>query len=624
SSEELHRLGVVTRDTMSMSVARYYRGVLFLNENYLDSALFHFRVAMRYFMSQEDSLWMAKSYHAVAHCYHNSSVEFAISNYLDASKLYELIGDELGLASVYEDVADIYISDGEYLKGLLNLQRAERLNHKNNINCDAHLFFELGKSHFEVQEYHTALDYFMRSKTCSEVDESRRIETFIWISRIQRKLEKIEESSLYLDSAHFEMSKIPNYDSSFYHLEKGNLLVAKSQFAQAKVAYKISFNSFKDNKNIKETIKVLRKLAALEKRSQNLRKSIEYMELAETYGDSLYHDQDQAYKVSLESKHELQAMEREINYLEKQNELEVEELKGVRRLVAFSWGLLALMAIIIFLIYNFYRIKRNAATSLQVQKAIVEKQNKRIISSINYAKHIQESILPDIRTWESYFPDFFVLYEPKDIVSGDFYWSTGIGDDIFISAIDCTGHGVPGAFLSLISNNFINEIIKHEGNHDTDNILAVMHDYLADYWSNNNERSYDGMDISIIRYNKKTKLLEFSGSMHQLYIIKGKDIKVLQGDYISIGQKSQAKVQFTKQNIQLYGDEMLYMFTDGYMEQFGGLKKKKMGGKMFKLYLLEISKYSCSEQRALLLNKFESWRGPREQNDDLTILGLRI
>lgn len=260
---------------------------------------------------------------------------------------------------------------------------------------------------------------------------------------------------------------------------------------------------------------------------------------------------------------------------------------------------------------------------LQQQKQTIERKNANINDSINYALKIQSSLLPSVGAFSTLFDDFFILYRPKDIVSGDFYWMEEIGDDIYVAVADCTGHGVPGAMVSVICSNALNRVVKEMRKRNTGEILDHVTDVVTDYFSKGDHRMYDGMDIAFCRINKKTLVLEYSGANNPLYIVSNNDLQSLPSSRQPIGEYPNRK-KFESTELQLKPGDQVYMFSDGYADQFGGPAGKKFRSQTFRELIKSSADLPMNEQRDLLDKRFNDWRDELDQVDDVCVVGIRI
>jgi ligand-binding sensor domain-containing protein/serine phosphatase RsbU (regulator of sigma subunit) len=259
------------------------------------------------------------------------------------------------------------------------------------------------------------------------------------------------------------------------------------------------------------------------------------------------------------------------------------------------------------------------------QKEELAQKNKDITDSIRYAKRIQVAIMPP----EVPFDDTFILFRPKDIVSGDFYWIEVVGDKEFFAAVDCTGHGVPGAFMSIIGSNSLNKIVREQGIHQPDKIMNKLNEeVIVSLQSQDSEGGaiYDGMDMALVCYDKKSGELEYSGAYNPLVIIRNGDIIEVKADRFSIGRSSSVgeKKTFTNHKMKMEKGDTIFIFSDGYADQFGGETGKKFKAKPMKELFLAINDKNIQEQKEILNNTFDAWRGDIDQVDDVIIIGRKF
>lgn len=268
---------------------------------------------------------------------------------------------------------------------------------------------------------------------------------------------------------------------------------------------------------------------------------------------------------------------------------------------------------------------RERTAELREQKDIIEEKNKHITDSIVYAKRIQDATLPSIGKVRNYLNDSFVLFKPKDIVSGDFYWIEEVDDIILFSVVDCTGHGVPGAFLSLIGHNSLNQIVNELGITQPADILYELDKIVYRTLQNNLEKTNikDGMDMSIVAFNKVTNQLTFSGAFNPLYLIIDGELIEIKGDKIAIGS-GQTEQHYRNHQIQLKKGDCLYLFSDGYADQFGGPKGKKFKYAKFKELLIQFHEQPMMRQHDILDMTIDDWQGDLEQLDDVCVIGMRV
>lgn len=255
-------------------------------------------------------------------------------------------------------------------------------------------------------------------------------------------------------------------------------------------------------------------------------------------------------------------------------------------------------------------------------KIEIERKHKEITDSINYAKRIQVAILKDTDYVSPHLPEHFVLFKPRDVVSGDFYWTHEKENDWYVAAIDCTGHGVPGAFLTMLGSAFLNEICSVADLLTPAEVLNRLRDKIIKELSGQGEIK-DGMDLSLCKINLKTKEMQWAGANNPLWYIQNGEMKDITADKQPIGIYEIMK-PFTNHTIQLAKGDSVYLFTDGYADQFGGPKEKKFKYKPLQESLKEMSPLSMAEQKEKLNETFENWKGKLEQTDDVCVVGIRV
>ncbi len=259
------------------------------------------------------------------------------------------------------------------------------------------------------------------------------------------------------------------------------------------------------------------------------------------------------------------------------------------------------------------------------QKDIIEKKNQDIFSSINYAKRIQEAILPRQDRIRHHFPDFFVLFKPRDIVSGDFYWYAEKEDKYIFTAADCTGHGVPGAFMSMLGSAFLGQIVNEKGITRPDLILNELHLLIREALKQAESRNRDGMDMALCVYDPATQILEFAGAKNPLVYIQDNQIHQIKGDRAPIGgEQKEAERRFTRHHIHINRPTHLFLFSDGFSDQFGGPENKKFMIKNLRQLFLDIHQKPLAEQHDHLDQVYEEWKGKENATDDVLVLGMRL
>jgi len=271
------------------------------------------------------------------------------------------------------------------------------------------------------------------------------------------------------------------------------------------------------------------------------------------------------------------------------------------------------------------KLLTRAFNQIETQRNEIELKNLSITDSIKYAKRIQNSILPSDEKIKEILNEAFVFYQPKDIVSGDFYWIDKIGDEIIFSVIDCTGHGVPGAFVSLIAYNALNKVIIENQTTKPSEILEQIDQIIIESFSNEGKSVRDGMDMGICSWNTKTNILQFSGAYHSLFICKDNELEEIKGNRESIGYSLyKEKVSFVNHTVSIKKGMQVFLSSDGFPDQFGGAKGKKLKWKGFKEQILIASKLPSEKQLIHLQSFFTDWQTDLEQVDDVCVIGVGL
>ncbi|OFY73382.1 MAG: hypothetical protein A2265_03745 [Bacteroidetes bacterium RIFOXYA12_FULL_33_9] len=306
-----------------------------------------------------------------------------------------------------------------------------------------------------------------------------------------------------------------------------------------------------------------------------------------------------------------------------------------------KWAYVLIILIVVGSIYYFIEVrtrklkaanhilreKQSAALEIARQKEELTVKNKNITDSINYAKRIQEAMMPSEYLFNKLLPESFILYKPKDIVSGDFYWITEKNNKIFVAAVDCTGHGVPGAFMSIIGFDLLRNITKEQGVEEPAQILNLLNEGVTETFVKNadNQQVKDGMDIALCVYDKENSVVEFAGALNPFFLIRDNDIISIRGNRFSVGMVDKGvQHKFEKHVIPVKEGDVIYIFSDGYADQFGGPFGKKFKYSRFRQLLLTVHSLPMRKQKAFLDENIISWMGELEQVDDILVIGFRI
>lgn len=534
------------------------------------------------------------------------------TGYFEEAKVYFrksyknlLTKDEVYASWSMNNLATSMTSLGEYDSAIFFFEKSLEIKLRNNdVYGASYTYNDLGSLYYQKKDYDKALNYYLQALESKEGLEGISKETL---------------SNTHLDISRMYYLK-KNYLSAIFHAELGleNALVCASITYQTE-AYRLLADSYYKSANYKLGFEMLDAFITTQ---DSLQKSL--------YNENL---------ADLRTKYNTDQKQKEIELLNTSNklsQLETEQAnKKTQTVTLYLVAALVIIALATFLGISLFRSnkQKNATNALlqktndevRHQKELVDEKNKEIVDSINYAKRIQTAILPPARMVAKFLPESFILYKPKDIVAGDFYWLETKNDRVLFAAADCTGHGVPGAMVSVICNNGLNRSVREHGIIDPGKILDKTREIVIQEFEKSDDEVRDGMDISLCSLSLADLTLEWSGANNPLWIIRKDEttIEELKPNKQPIGKYGEAK-NFDTHKLKLSQGDCIYIFTDGYQDQFGGDKGKKFKASSLKELLLSICKKPMSEQKNVLDKTIENWRGKLEQIDDICVIGVRI
>ncbi|MCB8994379.1 MAG: tetratricopeptide repeat protein [Bacteroidales bacterium] len=418
-------------------------------------------------------------------------------------------------------------------------------------------------------------------------DQDQQVAIYISMGQLYRYEGRYDNAIDYLNRARAIASKI----NMKTHLQ--TIADNLSQVYELKGDYKLALDNYKISTQLNDTIK-----------SEAGQKLISEMQV----------------------KYETDAKEKENQLLRKDQVINESRLKQQRfAIYLFSFVILAIAFFVILLIRQNNQ-KKKANAELAKRNALITEQKKEITDSIQYASRIQNAILPPPELITRLIPQHFIIYRPRDIVSGDYYWITEKGPKIYIMAADCTGHGVPGAFMSMLGVAFLNEIVSKHVEITANELLNELRKQVIEslHQTGREGENQDGMDVALYIIDRKEMKLEYSGANNSLFIFRGEEFIELKADKMPIGIHRLADTSFTNYKIDIQKNDMIYSFSDGYPDQFGGPQGKKLMIKNFKKTLQEICDKPLSEQKQILDKTLDDWMAGTHQIDDILVMGVKI
>ena len=599
-------LSLYKKNKNNIGIAECYEGlgkVAYKNEE-IDAALTHFSEALKLFEKEKYKNALPGLYINIGLLYDEvTNYKQALDFYNKALRLAQEIKDEVAEASCYTNIGGIYATQGKHSLAISYLEKALILKEKaGNKKGMALTLNNLGAVYYQLEDLDKALEQFQKAYDIYiEINDGKSI--FPACNNI-----------------------------GTINLEKGN-------YDKALIYFNKAYDLAKARESVADKILCLENLTLLYKQLGKTSQALDYSMECSSLKDTLYNKEQTSITAEMQTRFATEKKQQENEILN----LQVKSESFVKTIFIIAAGLLLVIA---FFIFRGLRQKQKANIALEEknkiieeqkqtvehQKHIVEEQNKDITDSIRYAERIQTAILPPDKQWHTVFPQSFVFYNPKDILSGDFYWIEQKGDLVFVAAADCTGHGVPGALISIVNYNLLNKaVLEKDLNNPADILNYVNHQLTLALHQTFQESSVkDGMDISLCVLNTKTLELNYSGANNPIYIIhqiENAETSILEvkADKFPVGAFVDEQVQsFTSKQIQLQKNDLVYLFSDGFADQFGGDKGKKFKYKQLKDILLENQNLSMIEQRSILENSFINWKGKLEQVDDVLVIGIRV
>ena len=596
-----------------------------------------------------------------------------------ALALYEELGDDQLVVNLQSNMGAIYLTTGKFVEAmelfLPALKKAEELNDSTRIST---LLLNIGVIYSESPgTYDEALIYYRRAIEMGEALGDLDVTGVgtLNLGEIYVEKEEYDSALYYFDKSLTILTS--GIDIAYVLNLKASVYSEKGEYSKALTFHRDALDLARKENGQRETVGILLGMASTYENLKNPTKAIEYYKEAEAIAEeiglneelsgtyeglannyaeiedypnayknlSLKNDiEDIIYVIESENKvselmnsYQMEKKQNEIALLEQQQEIE-QLLTKRQKAISIVIGVFGLLILAMAVgIYNRMRFIRKTNQKINKQKEL-------ITDSITYAQRIQSAILPSAEKLEELLPEHFVLFKPKDIVSGDFYWIKEVQDHLIIVGADCTGHGVPGAFMSMLGITMFNDLIGDDCYDAPGAILDRLREKVKEMLvqQGNSDEQKDGMDLAIAIFNKTTREMHFSGANNPLYIIRKKSVpeqkdlepyaSIDNGDYRLFEIKGDKQpigthweeTPFRTTSVYLKEQDSFYMFSDGYIDQFGGIDRKKFKSMNFKKLLLSVQEEGMDIQRQTLEQTYDQWRGDYEQIDDIIILGVKV
>lgn len=637
----------------------------------------HLEKAIEIYKKTGDKNGMAQAFNSLGIVYKNlGQFDKSVKCYMETLKiLEENYEDSSKIASSYINLGNIYYYSGNLDKALEYYQKAndmyQILGEKERIALS---IGNIGFIYAETKEYKKSIEHFLTSlkiyqETSNKKEIARTLNNIGELYASIKNYDKAKENIKQAIAAYSELN-----DKEGLAMSLGALGEIYNETGDYNTGLDYFKKALKTARNIGAIIRIkdcYKGLANSYVFMEDYKSAYEYHLLYSQLKDSLFNEKSTKIIAEMQTKYETVKKEKEIELLSKDNKMKSlqlakkEEVAKKQKIIIWSVvsGLLLVLSLAI-IIFRSYKQKQKAnqllaaqneeinvqKEEISAQRDMLEEKNKGITDSIHYAVRIQNAILPKEELINEYLPESFVLYKPKDIISGDFYFLARVNQYTIIAAVDCTGHGVPGAFMSLIGNDFLNQIVLDKHITNSAKALIKLDEKILHSLNPEGTEVQDGMDIAFCAIDNNKNILLYAGANRPLLLFRKGELIEYKPNKLAIGGYHEGEKCFTNHKIELQKGDTFYIFSDGYADQFGGEStmengkeqshppakkissgsdeviyrgRKFMRGK-FKKLLLSIQNKSMQQQKEILDKTIEEWMGDIEQGDDICVIGVRF
>jgi serine phosphatase RsbU (regulator of sigma subunit)/tetratricopeptide (TPR) repeat protein len=556
----------------------------------------------------------------------------ALAAHMEGLKYAEIFGDPNRTGTAYMNMSLVYSSMGDTVNARTSLERAVRIYEESGYEKG------LSVAYINLGSLYLGGDFVLEAKSCFRKSQQLannmnlpQIETQSW-SALGVTYAKLNQP----DSARFCMERamimIDSLDDDYTRAQimsnNAAYAVITKDYTSAEKSLRACVLIFAHIGVREELVRMYRELSEVFSISAQPDSALHYYKKYMLLQDSLVNEDVLKHQRNLEARYNSEKQKQEIELL---------TTKGNVR----QWFLVAIIGcsvVLIFLVFALYkrnRFRKATNAAIAKQNTEIEEKNRNITDSINYASRIQEAVVPSIEQLKNNFTDAFVLSRPKDIVSGDFWWCSeknvrsddhAARGEFFLAGADSTGHGVPGGFMSMLGSVFLFELVTEKGLRSPAEILNQLRDKVITALSRSGIAGglKDGMDMVMCTFSPDRKKVQFACAMNPLWVIRKNAVIEYRADKFPVGEYLGETRSFTLMEHETEPGDMIYIFSDGYADQFGGPEGKKFKYRQLRDILCTVASLPCTEQERVLLEKFEAWKGQHEQVDDVLIIGIRI
>jgi tetratricopeptide (TPR) repeat protein len=611
-----------------------FRGTAHYMNGAFDSARYYYQKAISRYQKSGKVLSAATAISNVGLTYINQgSYSDGLKLQFEALAIYDSIRDDRGIGRSYNAIGVVYKLLGDLMNDSTNYNKALFFLRKSLVYSKKvddrigynNILLNIGNVYQNLNRYDSALYYFKEGERLSGAgdDPSTHSSCLGNIAKTYYNMGNYEEAVRYGEQALEEKTQL----SDQLGISAVSLLLGQAYQQQGKDqrAFECLLQAYELAQKtgaIVEQSESARELAKNRAAKGEYREAFALLENYTNMKDSISTEEGHKIAMQLQTFSD-EDNRKEIELLTQKNLVADLKSKRQSQLLIFSIVSFVLVLILALILYNRFRLKKKANQELQKAYETIEDKNKNITDSILYAKNLQEAILPSAERINHLFTQHFIFYQPKDIVAGDFYWVDESAGITFVAAADCTGHGVPGALVSVVCSKALNDAVFQFRLNEPGAILDKATELVLETFSRRGNNVYDGMDISLASWNPATRELKWSGANNPLVLFNKGEMLVLSPDKQPVGKTNSPK-PFTTHTLSVETGAEIFLFTDGYADQFGGEKGKKFMKKNLLDFLKQIATLETNEQREEIEKRFYDWKGDYEQVDDLLVMGLKI
>jgi len=636
-------------------------GTIMIQKGSYDQAIEHYLASLEICEEIGDKNGIAKAYNDMGIAYKNQgSYDKAIEYYLNSLRIKEELGDRGGMSSSYNNIAVIYAMQNipdkaiEYFQKSLEIK--EELGNKRGM---ASSYNNIAIIYARQDAFDEAIEYFQKALAINEEIGNKMGASLclVNIGNVQKNQGAYDKAiDSYMESLALKEELGEKRGMAMLYKNIANLNIELADSLATSEAQRIVYLN-KAITNGKMSLELAREIKALPQESSaafilmdayemlgKYREAFEYSQVYIVAKDSLQNEERTRAIQEMATKYETEKKEQQIAIQETEliaKDASIKQQKTFRN--ALAAGFISILIVVVVIVIGYTQKKKankkikeqnelilEANEELMVLNEAISKKNTEIIDSINYAQRIQAAMLPPEPLFTELLDEVFIVYKPRDIVSGDFYWIKQVNQYTIIAAADCTGHGVPGAFMSLLGISYLNEIVQRREITQANQVLNELRTQIKHSLRQHGlpDESKDGIDMALCAIDSKKRIMQFAGANNPMYIIKDKngvpELNEIKADKMPLGYYSGKDKSFTNHEIKLELGDTFYLFSDGFIDQKGGKENRKFMSKNLKKLLLEIHDQPLFDQKQHLEKTLEVWMNGQSQMDDILIVGVRV